>query len=175
MSEHIPCKIRIIGSVGSGKTTLARKLSAKLRIPYYELDNVVWKRHVPKDIRRADEERNQLFNHMMQTNAWIIEGSHFSEWVFPSFHLADCIIFLDTNVSIRKYRIVRRYMLQLLKLEKSNYKPTFDIFKNMFVWNHGFEHQIKPKVQDLLRQYDRKSVTIRNSYDLTCFLNSFEN
>ncbi|WP_440338356.1 shikimate kinase [Lysinibacillus sphaericus] len=41
MNKKFPSKIHIIGSVGSGKTTLAKELSAKLNIPYYELDNVV--------------------------------------------------------------------------------------------------------------------------------------
>jgi shikimate kinase len=36
-------KIHIIGSVGSGKTTLARTLSSHLNIPFYELDNVFGK------------------------------------------------------------------------------------------------------------------------------------
>ena len=34
-------KIYIIGPVGSGKTTLAKCLSKKYNIPYYELDKVV--------------------------------------------------------------------------------------------------------------------------------------
>jgi adenylate kinase family enzyme len=54
----IPNKIHIIGSVGSGKTTLARNLSRKYSIPYYELDNVVWKRHNAEDKRRSEEERD---------------------------------------------------------------------------------------------------------------------
>jgi adenylate kinase family enzyme len=33
-----PNTIRIIGSVGSGKTTLARRISRELNVPYYELD-----------------------------------------------------------------------------------------------------------------------------------------
>ncbi|WP_054705170.1 AAA family ATPase [Bacillus sp. JCM 19041] len=37
-------KIHIIGPVGSGKTTLARKLANLLEIPAYELDNIVWER-----------------------------------------------------------------------------------------------------------------------------------
>lgn len=35
-------RIYIIGSVASGKTTLARTLSKKLNIKAYELDNVVY-------------------------------------------------------------------------------------------------------------------------------------
>ncbi len=34
-------KIRIIGSVGSGKTTLAKKLSEMEGIPYFETDRIV--------------------------------------------------------------------------------------------------------------------------------------
>jgi shikimate kinase len=44
LEKDVPNKIHIIGSVRSGKTTLARTLSSKLKIPFYELDNVVWKR-----------------------------------------------------------------------------------------------------------------------------------
>lgn len=34
-------KILIIGIVASGKTTLAEKLSNKLKIKYYEIDSIV--------------------------------------------------------------------------------------------------------------------------------------
>ena len=37
-------KIDIIGSVASGKTTLAKKISSKYQVPYYEKDNIVWER-----------------------------------------------------------------------------------------------------------------------------------
>lgn len=53
MDSHLPKKIHIIGSVGSGKTTLARTLSSHLNIPFYELDNVVWKRFQSGDVRRS--------------------------------------------------------------------------------------------------------------------------
>lgn len=35
-------KIYIVGSVGSGKTTLARKVAAELQVPHFETDNFVW-------------------------------------------------------------------------------------------------------------------------------------
>lgn len=57
LKKNIPNKIHIIGSVGSGKTTLARELSSKLNIPFYELDNVMWKRYESGDIRRTEEGR----------------------------------------------------------------------------------------------------------------------
>ena len=51
-------KLDIIGSVASGKTTLARKLSAQYQIPFYEKDNIVWERTPHGDKRRNPEERD---------------------------------------------------------------------------------------------------------------------
>jgi len=58
-SPKTPDKIRIIGSVGSGKSTLARALSDQLGIPYYELDNMVWRRTDHGDVKNSFEERDR--------------------------------------------------------------------------------------------------------------------
>jgi adenylate kinase family enzyme len=170
LGKIAPKKIHIIGSVGSGKTTLARNLSTKLSIPHYELDNVVWKRHKPRDIKRTNEERDRMLSTIIQSNTWIVEGAHYNEWMFQCFHNADFIIFLDTDYSKRKYRIVRRFILQLLGIEKSNYKPTFEIFRNMFVWNDNFETRIKPIVINKLGQYPSKSITLKDTIEITSYL-----
>ncbi|GAA3413366.1 AAA family ATPase [Paenibacillus hodogayensis] len=166
LNKDAPRKIHIIGSVGSGKTTLARNLSMKMKIPHYELDNVVWKRSKPSDTKRTDEERDQILSKMVQSDAWIIEGAHYNDWVIPSFNHADVILFLDTDYSKRKYRIVRRFILQLLKIEKSNYKPSFKIFRNMFIWNDHFERRIKPKLLEKLRLYDSKAITLKDNIEI---------
>ncbi len=56
MSLELPRKIHIIGSVGSGKTTLARSLSKMLQLSFHELDNVVWIRNQSGDIRRTEQD-----------------------------------------------------------------------------------------------------------------------
>ncbi|WP_096155674.1 MULTISPECIES: P-loop NTPase family protein [Bacillus] len=139
MKKTIPKKIHIIGSVGSGKTTLAKELSSALNIPYYELDNVVWIRNNSSDIRRTEQEREEHLNAIIQSESWIIEGVHNEDWVSKSFETADLIIYMDTKYSIRTYRIIKRFLKQKLGLEKSNYKPTVELFFKMFKWNRHFE------------------------------------
>ena len=46
-------RIDIIGSVASGKTTLAKRISQRFNTPYYEKDNVVWKRTSSGDEKRS--------------------------------------------------------------------------------------------------------------------------
>lgn len=161
-----PTKIHIIGSVGSGKTTLAKKLSSQFNVPYYELDNVVWKRSSTGDIRRTDEDRDELLNKIVQSDHWIIEGVH-HKWISPSLHNADVIIFLDTDYSIRRYRIIKRFILQKLGLEKANYKPTLKIFKDMFKWNAQFEINSKPEIMNMLSLYENKLVIAKEMSDVT--------
>lgn len=136
-------KVYIVGSVGSGKTTLARKVAADLHIPHFETDNFVWTRNQAGDIRNEIDVRNQLFSDAVKQDEWVIEGVHM-DWTDEALLVADQIIFLDIPVNKRTWRIIRRYIRQLIKIEKVNYKPTFTIFRKMFGWNIYFEEQMKP-------------------------------
>lgn len=156
MQGNQPKKIHIIGSVGSGKTTLAKKLSKAMNIAYYELDNVVWKRRDDRDIsdiRRTPEKRDAYFADILSRDTWIVEGVHSQEWVSQGIRRADVVIFLDTGYFVRIYRITRRFVLQKYGHEKANYVPSFKIFWRMFKWNRLFEKE-KAKILKMVHTYN---------------------
>ncbi|SEO06016.1 Adenylate kinase [Amphibacillus marinus] len=165
MEKLVPAQIHIIGSVGSGKTTLARILSDKFNLVHYELDNVVWQRGDGNDVRRTSQARDDYLNEIVMLDAWIIEGAH-HKWVQPSLEKADLIIFLDPKYSIRVFRIIRRFILQKLRLEESNYQPTWSIFRQMFMWNAFFERSSKHEIIALLSQYGDKVVICKSKADV---------
>lgn len=165
MTKIKPDKIHIIGSVGSGKTTLARSLSARFKLPHHELDNVVWKRTDTKDIRRSEKERNEYLKSIVHTDSWIIEGVHY-EWVAESFEKADMIILLDISYRKRKYRIIKRFILQKLGVEKANYAPTLKIFRKMFVWNRYFEEKSRQEILTILGVHQNKLFIVKDSREI---------
>ena len=69
---------------------------------------------------------------------------------------ADLIIFLDTPYDVRTFRIMKRYIYQVFGMEKSNYKPSFAIFKKMFSWNKYFEEVSKKEILQILSIYSHK-------------------
>lgn len=167
-----PTKIHIVGSVGSGKTTFARRLSKKLNIAYYELDNVVWKRKLNEDVhdvKRTPEERDEYLSGILNLNEWIVEGVHSVDWVMQSIQKADVIIFLDVNYFVRINRIIRRFFLQRLGREKANYIPTFKIFRKMFKWNHLFEKD-KSEILKKVYAYNENLVILSENKDLEKYI-----
>ena len=170
LDKTFPKRIHIIGSVGSGKTTLARKISNIRRIPFYELDNVVWERNIAGDIRRTEEQRDTYLQSIVANDSWIIEGVHQEDWVTQSFRQADVIIFLDVPYYLRTYRIIKRFILQKLGQEHANYKPSFHIFKKMFQWNKYFEQVGKSNFYQKYGTYEEKLLVIKNGKSLKKFL-----
>ncbi|WP_430788296.1 AAA family ATPase [Virgibacillus flavescens] len=165
-------KIHIIGSVGSGKTTFARRLSEKTGIACFELDNVVWKRRENEeihDVKRTPEERDNYFATLLNREAWIIEGVHSFDWVMKSIQEADVILVIDTKYFVRIYRIIRRYLLQKLGREKANYVPSLKIFWKMFKWNHQFEKE-KVAILKKLEMYNDNVVSLPNNKALEKYL-----
>ncbi|WP_042476060.1 ATP-binding cassette domain-containing protein [Bacillus ndiopicus] len=163
-------KIHIIGSVGSGKSTLAKLLANKHKIGYSELDNIVWKRHPNGDIRRSDEAISQIIQQVLQQSEWITEGAHYQHWVTPLFEQADYIIFLQPSYFTRLWRINKRFLKQVLKLEKSNYKPTLSMLRNMYKWNKHYETAGQWKIEERLQPFHDKVVTIKSQKEIERFM-----
>jgi len=130
-------KILIIGAVGTGKTTLAKKLSKKYNIKYYEIDSIVHDDNNGQ--KRSFEEQDKIITKINKENDWIIEGT-LRKNLYYLLDLAEKIIYLDIPKRKRNIRIFIRYIKQKLKIEKSNYKPTIKILKQLYKWSNEHEN-----------------------------------
>lgn len=157
-------KILIFGIVASGKTTLARKLSQKLNIPHFEGDCIVWGFPNEKRYKRSDAEQKNTIAKINKNESWIIEGTYRKSQQ-SAYDLADKIIFLDTPLYKRKIRIITRFIKQKIGLEKSNYKPTFNMLRLMYKWTNDFEKD-RQTYENLLLGYKDKLIWIKSEKEL---------
>ncbi len=125
-------KIYIIGPVGSGKTTLANKLSKKLNIKMYELDKVVWDDD-NGNIKRDLDDINKRFKIIIDKSSWIIEDvgrKKFREGIKK----ADIVYYLNLNKTDIYKRCITRWIKQKIGIEKFNYNPTLKGLIQMLSW-----------------------------------------
>lgn len=152
-------KILIIGTVATGKTTLAKKLSKKYSIKYYEIDSIV---HDDENYRkRTISEQNDIIKEINKNKDWIIEGVLRKNLEYL-LELADKIIYLDIPKHKRSIRILIRFIKQKLKIEKANYKPTIKMLKNMYQWSNRDDKE-KDKFQEILNEYKSKLMVIKSN------------
>lgn len=166
--EMIVIKIRIIGSCGSGKSTIAREISNKFGIPCFELDNLVWN----TDHRYSDEERDSKLAEILKQETWIIEGVHY-KWVLESFRDADLIIMITPNTWIRDYRIIRRFIRTRIGIESWNYKQSVHNLIEMMKWNKKYDQEHFPCIFDLTECYSHKRIIVRNQEDTLTHMDRF--
>ena len=154
-------KIYIIGPCGSGKSTLARKLSKKLGVKNYELDKIVWDDSAG-NIKRTDEEINELFNDIINSESWIIEDvgrKIFTEGIIR----ADVVYYIDLPKIVVYKNCILRWIKQKIGKEKYNYKPSLKSLFEMLKW---IKQDIKNKNLKLQRIADnsKKHKILRSAY-----------
>ncbi|MDD6682260.1 MAG: deoxynucleoside kinase [Clostridiales bacterium] len=92
-------KIYITGSVGSGKTTLARKISQKTGVSCFHLDEIVYE-ECPEDSwgnkKRPPEERDALFAAALAQPHFIMEDAG-RKCFLSAPEQADRVILLDIS------------------------------------------------------------------------------
>lgn len=151
-------KILIVGTVGTGKTTLARKLSKEYNIKYYEIDSIVHDDVNKK--KRTPQQQNEIISNINKEDGWIIEGV-LRENLEYLLEIAEKIIYLDIPKNIRNKRILTRYIKQKIGIEKSNYKPNIEMLKMMFKWSNEFEKN-RDEFENKLNKYVDKLEVIGN-------------
>ncbi len=163
-------KLDIIGSVASGKTTLAKRISAKYSVPYYEKDNIVWERTPNGDRKRTDEERDKIFADIIKSDDWIVEGSPRKN-LRESFEKCDYIIVLNVKTHIRLYRVLKRWIQQRAGKLSYNSKPTVKFLMYNFKW--VFEYDMTRKqLFNTLSQYGDKCRVFDSSAEALRFVES---
>lgn len=109
-------RVAVVGSSGSGKTTVASAIARALSIPHLELDSVYhqpnW-RELPSDVFR-DAVRS-----FADRDSWIIDGNYarhgIADIVWPR---ADTIVWLDLSRSQTMRRIVPRTLRRIARSEE---------------------------------------------------------
>src|SRR5258708_16621339 len=97
--------IYIVGGRGSGKTTLANRLSSQFALPCYEMDLIGWENGVGAQRPLAVCLR-EVHEIAIQAD-WVMEGGH-RPWIDELLQSAEQIVWLDLSWNIARWRLVTR-------------------------------------------------------------------
>ena len=96
----------IVGQPGSGKSTLARMLGEATGLPVYHMDHIHW---MPGWVQRPDADRVRMAHEIEDKEAWIFEGG-LSRTFDRRRDRADTLVFLDTSLTLRLWRVTWRFI-----------------------------------------------------------------
>jgi len=115
-------RIAVVGTTGSGKTTLATQISERLKIPHVELDALHWEPNwteAPLCIFRVRVEC------ALTGSAWVIDGNYGAARDII-WSRADTIIWVDYALSLILWRLAWRTLRRIATREE--------------LWNGNREH-----------------------------------
>lgn len=100
-------RIHILGAAGSGKTTLAEQVAARLGVPWHELDTVAYEGGFAR--KRTLDERYASLQIIITQPAWVTEGFYLW-WIDDLLQTADAIVWLDLPWFVSMPRIITRHI-----------------------------------------------------------------
>ena len=108
-------RVNVIGSSGSGKTSVGRAIAAKLGLPFIELDEIHWGRY-PNWRMPADDEFRLWVKEATSGDRWVVDGSY-SRTRDIVWARADTVVWLDLPFVVRLWRVLRRTISRMITRE----------------------------------------------------------
>ena len=150
-------KILVVGCVGCGKSTYAKKLGKKLNIPVYGIDEIV--HDDVNGVRRSLDEQKRLISEVDKNDQWIIEGALREELYFL-LDMADQIIMIDLDRDIVEHRVITRYIKQQRGIEKINYEVDSKFLDMMLGYVDKY-YSTREDILKMLSKYNDKLIIKR--------------
>ena len=99
-------KILVIGSGGSGKTTVAKEIAERTGLPLIHLDQLFWH---PGWVPTPDQAWDRVIAEISARDEWIMDGNY-GRTLPVRLEVADTVVFLDLPRLVCTWRIVKRHL-----------------------------------------------------------------
>jgi adenylate kinase family enzyme len=147
-------RITIVGNIAAGKTTLARKLSARLNIPITYIDAIQFN----PDLTIANMTQTRaILNQVQSQDSWIIDGQGPLDMFENRFALADQIIFIDLpiyqNFILLTYRLFKNIFSPRSELPTGSSELNWKHIKKQYRTTWTIHKKMRP---ELIRMLNRK-------------------
>lgn len=165
-------KIYVLGTSGSGKSFLARDLSKILKIPYYDLDDVMFIKKFTKT--RSRRQRKQKVDQILKNKKWIIDARG-TDWDKHSILKADTIIWMRTPFYKRTSRILKRYFQRKENASlEEKFSDQFPLIKYSLSYEFGKKSSSLEPTKKFLQEHNLKPIILKNNKQINEFLDSLK-
>ena len=164
-------RIYIVGAAGSGKTTLAKRISNQTGIKCCHLDDIFYTDK--NGSIRSKTERKVLFEDIINKPEWIIEDNGSRACFSEAMNIADKVVLLYPHKFIRSKRIISRYIKQAIGIEQTSYQPTFKLLKRMLNGSSRFESG-DDGVKKSVSMYRNKALILKTKKAIDGFIDSLQ-
>ena len=91
-------RVLVIGNSASGKSTLAKALSAAPGVTHLDLDTLAWQPVTPPERRPLDESRQAIDAFVATNDHWVVEGCY-ADLAAMAAPASTTLVFLDLPVA----------------------------------------------------------------------------
>ena len=158
-------RIWIIGPMGSGKSFLADKLSERLKIKHYDLDDIFWLKKYTKE--RTKKYIEQKLKTICSRKKWIIEGVYNKSWTKRAIKNSELVIWLDMSHKLLAWRIITRYLRA--KEDKGDWRDVYNLIKNI----KKYKQESYRKHKKIIKKSKIDFIYIRSKRELNLFLDNY--
>jgi adenylate kinase family enzyme len=160
-------RVAVIGCGGSGKSTFARELGARTRLPVIHLDGLFWQ---PGWVPRPAEEWRALQAALVREDEWILDGNYGST-LDVRLAAADTVFFFDTPTWLNLTGVLRRWVRNHGHAIQADGCPEH-VSLQFLLWVWRFRRDSRPRVLEQLRAnaHSAQVVVIRSRRDAVAAL-----
>lgn len=155
-------RIAIVGTTGSGKTTLAQAVAHRLQIPHIELDALYWEPHWTP---APDDEFRSRVATAISPDRWVTDGNY-SKVRELVWKRADTIVFLDYPFWLVLRRLLGRTVRRSLQKEplwsgnRESLRQSFFSSDSILLWLFRTYARNRRKYPALLQQPEYQHLAV---------------